>query len=114
MLTAFVLIALSSIIATPLHAVHKGVVVASDSTTHIVRKLEMPTMQQRVMNSAKPITLTQQGRRLCVFSRYEQLLPIYRADGTFYQAVRLTKGTTWINGLPRGQYIINSKQYTIQ
>ncbi|MBO4905531.1 MAG: hypothetical protein J5486_00655 [Bacteroidaceae bacterium] len=107
------LVALAWLTATPLQAANKDVVAASDSTIHVVRKLEMPTMQQRVMNSAKPVTLTQQGRRLCVFSRYEQLLPIYRADGTFYQAVRLTKGTTWINGLPRGRYIINSKEYTI-
>lgn len=70
-------------------------------------------MQQRMMSSAMPVTITQQGRRLCVYSRYNQLLPVYRANGMFYQAFRLSKGTTWINGLPRGKYIINGRQYTI-
>lgn len=90
-----------------------GQKVTTDTLRRAIPRMEMPSMQQRIMSSAHPVTITQQGRRLCVYSSYNQLLPIYRADGTFYQAFHLSKGTTWINGLPRGKYIINSKQYTI-
>lgn len=89
---------------------HKATV---DTLRRAVPQTEMPSMRQRIMSSATPVTITMQGRRMCVYSRVSQLLPIYRADGTFYQAVRLTKGTTWINGLPKGKYIINGKEYTI-
>lgn len=99
------------------HAVNGGKVVRHNVPVDTLRRAvppkEMPSMRQRIMSSASPVTITQQGRRMCVYSHNSQLLPIYRADGTFYQAVRLAKGTTWINGLPKGKYIINGKEYSI-
>ncbi len=66
-----------------------------------------------LMSSPLPVTIRQQGRQLCVTSRYNQLLPIYSANGTYYSAFRLAKGTNWLTGLPRGGYIINNKRYVI-
>lgn len=66
-----------------------------------------------MMSSPLPVTIRQQGRQLCVTSRYNQLLPIYSDNGTYYSAFRLAKGTNWLTGLPRGRYIINHKRYVI-
>jgi hypothetical protein len=66
-----------------------------------------------MMSSPLPVTIHQQGRQLCVTSRYNQLLPVYSANGTYYSAFRLAKGTNWLTGLPRGGYIINNKRYVI-
>ena len=66
-----------------------------------------------LMSSPLPVTIRQQGRQLCVTSRYNQLLPVYSDNGSYYSAFRLAKGTNWLTGLPRGRYIINNKRYTI-
>lgn len=67
----------------------------------------------RMMTSPLPVSIRQQGRQLCVQSRYNQLLPVYTENGTFYTAVRLSKGTNWISGLPKGSYLINNRKFTI-
>lgn len=67
----------------------------------------------RMMTSPLPVSIRQQGRQLCVQSRYNQLLPIYTESGTFYTAYRLSKGTNWLTGLPKGSYLINNRKFTI-
>lgn len=74
---------------------------------------EPDEMRGRMMTSPLPVTLRQQGRQICVQSRYNQLLPIYTEGGTFYTAFRLSKGTNWITGLPKGTYLINNRKFTI-
>ena len=74
---------------------------------------ELPDIRHRMMNSPQPVEIRQQGRSLCVTSRYNQLLPIYSASGSLYSSFRLSKGTNWLNGLPRGSYIINNRKFTI-
>ncbi len=74
---------------------------------------ELPDIRHRMMTSPQPVEIRQQGRSLCVTSRYNQLLPIYSANGYLYSSFRLSKGTNWLSGLPRGSYIINNKKFTI-
>lgn len=74
---------------------------------------ELPDMRHRMLTSAQPVEIRQQGRFLCVTSNYAQLLPIYRASGTLYSSFRLSKGTNWLSGLPRGSYVINNRKFTI-
>lgn len=74
---------------------------------------EPDEMRGRMMTTPLPVTLRQQGRQICVQSRYNQLLPIYTESGTFYTAFRLNKGTNWITGLPKGTYLINNRKFTI-
>lgn len=64
--------------------------------------------------STFPVDIQIKGRALCVKSDYSQLLPIYTRGGTFYMAMRLNKGLNWLNGLPRGHYVINHKSFDIQ
>jgi hypothetical protein len=86
---------------------------SADSIRRQAPILEAPRLQNRMMNSSEPVEIHQQGRRLKIESKSTQMLPIYREGGTFYQAMLLTKGTNWLNGLPRGTYIINGKRYVI-
>jgi len=65
------------------------------------------------MTSPMPVKIHQQGRYLCVTSKYAQLLPVYNASGTLYSSFRITKGTNWLSGLPRGSYFINNRKFTI-
>lgn len=74
---------------------------------------EFPDFRHRMMSSPQPVEIRQQGRNLCVTSRFNQLLPIYTSSGTLYSSFRLSKGTNWLSGLPRGSYIINNKKFTI-
>lgn len=74
---------------------------------------ELPDLRHRMMTSPMPVEIHQQGRFLCVTSRYAQLLPVYNASGTLYSSFRLTKGTNWLSGLPRGSYFINNRKITI-
>lgn len=67
----------------------------------------------RMMTSPLPVSIRQQGRQICVQSRYNQLLPVYTESGTFYTAFRLSKGTNWLTGLPKGSYLINNRKFTI-
>lgn len=75
--------------------------------------IEVHDMRSRMMTSPRPVSIRQQGRLLCVESQVPQLLPIYTYNGTFYTAFRLTKGTNWLGGLPRGRYIINNRHFAI-
>ena len=74
---------------------------------------DMPNLRHRMMTSPAPVEIHQQGRHLCITSRYAQLLPVYNASGTLYSSFRLTKGTNWLSGLPRGSYFINNRKFTI-
>ena len=84
-----------------------------DSVRPLARNFEMPQLPSRMMSSPLPVEIRQQGRQLCIKSRYAQLLPIYTASGTYYSSMRLIKGTNWLTGLPRGAYMINNQRYTI-
>ncbi len=68
---------------------------------------------QRLASSTFPVRMKVQGSALCVTSEYCQLLPIYTRGGTFYMAMRLNKGLNWLNGLPRGRYLINNQPICI-
>ena len=68
---------------------------------------------QKMASSTFPVRMTVKGSALCVTSEYNQLLPIYTRGGTFYMAMRLTKGLNWLNGLPRGRYLINNRLISI-
>lgn len=75
---------------------------------------DVRTLRGHLLTSTHPVTIRQQGRQLCVNSSYRQLLPVYKADGTFFSAFRLFQGSNWLTGLPRGSYYINNQRYTIQ
>lgn len=77
------------------------------------RSDEMPDIRHRMLTSAMPVEIRQQGRYICVTSRHAQLLPVYNASGTLYSSFRLNKGTNWLSGLPRGSYFINNRKITI-
>ncbi len=64
--------------------------------------------------SVYPVQMTVARRSLRVYSDHNQILPIYRQNGTLYMAMRLNKGVNWVNGLPRGQYFINNKPIVIK
>ncbi len=83
------------------------------SNLRIQESRELPDIRHQMMTSAQPVEIKQQGRYLCVTSRYAQLLPVYNSSGTFYSSVRLSKGTNWLSGLPRGSYFINNRKFTI-
>lgn len=84
-----------------------------DSSYLMVHRMEVPQLRSRMMTSPLPVEIRQQGRQLCIKSQYNQMLPIYTANGTYYSSMRLTKGTNWLTGLPRGAYMINNQRYTI-
>ena len=88
----------------------------SERSDSLVQKTITTTnteVRGRMMTSPLPVTLRQQGRQICVQSRYNQLLPVYTENGTFYTAFRLSKGTNWLTGLPKGSYLINNRKFTI-
>ena len=84
-----------------------------DTLSSIFQRIEVPQLRSRMMTSPLPVEIRQQGRQLCIKSQYNQMLPIYTANGTFYSSMRLTNGTNWLTGLPRGAYMINNRRYTI-
>lgn len=84
-----------------------------DTIRPISQRVEVPQLHVRMMTSPLPVEIKQQGRQLCIKSQYNQMLPIYTANGTLYSSMRLTKGTNWLTGLPRGAYMINNQRYTI-
>lgn len=98
--------------AQRLYAVAPGPDGTGDTLVHKTTA-EVQGMHTRMVGSSLPVQIRQQGRQLCVQTRYNQLLPVYRADGSFYSAFRLSKGTNWLNGLPKGTYIINNRRFTI-
>lgn len=83
------------------------------TTLRLQDQNELPNMRHRMLTSAQPVEIRQQGRYLCVTSRHAQLLPVYSSSGTLYSSFRLSKGTNWLNGLPRGSYFINNRKFTI-
>lgn len=114
------LAALMSLICLYVTAAPRQTVLHRDSTQNraVVSPLqpaphELPDIRHRMVTSPQPVEIRQQGRSLCVTSRYNQLLPIYSASGSLYSSFRLSKGTNWLNGLPRGSYIINNRKFTI-
>jgi len=69
--------------------------------------------RRRMSSSAFPIQMQVSGRSVRVVSDHNQILPIYTQSGAFYMAMRLTKGTNWLTGLPRGRYFINNRPIRI-
>jgi len=67
----------------------------------------------RMSTSIFPVKITVIGRAVQIQSDRNQLLPIYTHNGVLYLTARLTKGTNWLGGLPRGRYFINNKPITI-
>lgn len=59
-------------------------------------------------SSPYPVKIETKGSALLVTSRHTQMLPIYKENGVFYGLFRIDKGTNWINGLPKGIYLINN------
>lgn len=83
------------------------------TTLRLQEQRELPDIRHRMLSSAQPVEIRQQGRYLCITSPHAQLLPIYSASGILYSSFRLTKGTNWLSGLPRGSYFINNRKFTI-
>ncbi len=70
-------------------------------------------LKTKMLNSAYPVSIQLKGTRLCVTSKYVQLLPVYNERGVFYGMFRLNKGTNWIGGLPSGVYFINGRKVMV-
>lgn len=70
-------------------------------------------IKTKMLNSTFPVTIQLKGSRLCVTSKYVQLLPVYTDKGVFYGMFRLNKGTNWISGLPKGVYYVNNRKISI-
>lgn len=70
-------------------------------------------LKTKMLSSAFPVTIQLKGSRLCITSKYVQLLPVYNERGAFYGMFRLNKGTNWIGGLPKGVYYINNRKVSI-
>lgn len=75
--------------------------------------IEQSHIRIKMMSSPFPVELRQQGRQIYAGSRNNQILPVYTGTGAYYAAFRLSKGTNWINGLPRGTYYINGRKFKI-
>lgn len=71
------------------------------------------TPSRKMSTTAFPIELKVDGNVIRISSKHNQILPIYTRGGSFYMAMRLNKGTNWLNGLPRGRYYINNRLVTI-
>lgn len=83
-------------------------------TVRVERKnAELPSVRSAMSMSSYPVKIEVRGRLLCIQSDHEQLLPIYNSAGTLYMAMRLRKGTNWLNGLPRGRYLINNQPVSV-
>lgn len=78
-----------------------------------VKGREASLSGSRMASSTFPVHMKVKGGALCVTSDFSQLLPIYTRGGTFYMAMRLNKGLNWLNGLPKGRYLINNQPISI-
>ena len=96
-----------------IHNTQRTTTQRNDTLRHRHTPIEIHDMHSRMMTSPQPVSIHQQGRLLRVESQVSQLLPVYTQNGTFYTAFRLTKGTNWLGGLPRGRYIINNRHFAI-
>ena len=84
-----------------------------DSLTIARNVLSDRERPRRMSTSLYPVQLQVHGRLLRIQSDHNQILPIYTQSGAFYMAMRLNKGTNWLNGLPRGRYFINNRPVMI-
>ena len=111
-ITSTAIIILATVVMFPIHATAQmqHTDTAARQSSKSVRRFEVTP---HMMTSPLPVTIHQQGRHLCVQSRYNQLLPIYTESGVFYTAFRLSKGTNWLSGLPKGTYLINNRKFII-
>ena len=79
--------------------------------------LRAPRMEmsggRRMSLSAYPVQMFITGRAIRIQSDHNQILPIYTGSGALYMAMRLSKGTNWLSGLPRGRYFINNRPIVI-
>lgn len=87
---------------------------AVGDTFLLPRSLQEFRVHRRMSTSAYPVRTYVEGKALRVQSNHSQILPIYNQDGTFYMAMRLNKGVNWLNGMPRGKYLINNRLVTIK
>lgn len=78
------------------------------------RSLQDFRQNRRMSASAYPVRMQVDGKVIRIHSDYNQILPIYTQSGTFYMAMRLSKGTNWLSGLPHGRYFINNRLLTIK
>ena len=83
-----------------------------DTLTLAVPSPEMP-LSRKMSTSAFPVQISVTGRVVQIQSDRNQLLPIYNQNGVLYLTARLTKGSNWLGGLPRGRYFINNRPITI-
>ena len=71
------------------------------------------SQRRKMSQSAFPVQITKMGTALKIQSDHNQILPIYTHSGAFYMVMRLTKGTNFLSGLPRGRYFINNRIVSI-
>jgi len=82
-------------------------------TANLQNQMHDLGVRRRMSSSAFPVQMQVSGRSVRVVSDHNQILPIYTHSGAFYMAMRLTKGTNWLTGLPRGRYFINNRPIRI-
>lgn len=90
------------------HATRANMIVSDAGVSEVGNAIKT-----KMLNSTFPVTIQLKGTRICVTSKYVQLLPVYNEKGVFYGMFRLNKGTNWISGLPRGVYFINNRKISI-
>ena len=83
-------------------------------TLSVVGQLHDFGPQQRMSLSPFPVEVKEMGRALRIRTQNNPLLPIYTEQGVLFMAMRLSKGTNWLNGLPRGKYFINNQPVNIR
>lgn len=89
-------------------------VVADSVNVHKLPSYEYGRVYKiKKVSSPFPVEIKVKGRNLYVVSKQDQMLPIYKGTGVFYGLFKLNKGTNWISGLPKGNYIINNKVITV-
>lgn len=104
----------SEVCASPVWDVRRRKRQYKPDTIAVAAVQDMPGLSVRRMStSAYPVQMLVVGRAVRVQSPENQVLPIYTSTGGFYMVMRLTKGTNWLNGLPRGRYFINNRTITI-
>lgn len=87
---------------------------SQDSTQKNVPYTEFSTVHKnKKVSSRYPVVIRKKGSSLMVTSKNVQLLPVYKANGRFFGMFHLTKGTNWICGLPKGNYLINDVRISI-
>ena len=84
----------------------------ADTLVTNVPNPEMPS-SRKMNTSAFPVQISVTGRVVQIQSDRNQLLPIYNQNGILYLTARLSKGTNWLGGLPKGHYFINNRPITI-